>query len=149
LCEDGRRETEDGTDHRPKDLSAVDEEGENDVQVPGLRVYQMALDYQDEIYRLSAGLPDDERFNLVSQIRRAAVSIALNIAEGSTSQTDPEQHRFLGHALRSYLETVACMDIIERRGYLAREAMVSVQESGHSLFVALQAFRKRIGPTHV
>lgn len=114
-----------------------------------LRVYQMALDYQDEIYGLSAGLPDDERFNLVSQIRRAAVSIALNVAEGSTGQSDAEQHRFLGHALRSYLETVACMDIIERRGYLGQEVVTSARHVGHPLFVALQAFRKRIGTTHV
>jgi four helix bundle protein len=113
-----------------------------------LRVYQMALDYQDMIYGLSAELPDDERFNLVSQIPRAAVSIALNIAEGSTGQSDAEQHRFLGHALRSYLETVACMDIIERRGYLLQEVMTSARQAGHPPFVALQAFRAKIGTAH-
>jgi four helix bundle protein len=109
----------------------------------------MALDYQDEIYKVSGDLPEDERYNLVSQIRRAAVSIVLNIAEGSTGQTDAEQHRFLGHALRSYLETVACMDVIDRRGYLGQDAMNSARELGHQLFVGLQAFRKRIGIAHV
>jgi four helix bundle protein len=113
-----------------------------------LRVYQMALDYQDEIYRLSANLPDDERFNLISQVRRAAVSIALNIAEGSTGQTDAEQSRFLGHAIRSYLETVACLDIVERRGYLARVEIEPVNQFGHQLFVKLQAFRKNLGRMH-
>ena len=113
-----------------------------------LRVYQMGLDYQDEIYGLSGKLPDDERFSLVSQIRRAAVSIALNIAEGSTGQTDAEQSRFLGHALRSYLETIACLDIVERRGYLATEEIETVSQLGHQLFVKLQAFRKDLGRTH-
>ena len=113
-----------------------------------LRVYQMALDYQDEIYRLSAGLPDDERFNLISQVRRAAVSIALNIAEGSTGQTDAEQSRFLGLALRSYIETVGCLDMVERRGYLAREDIDQVRQLGHQLFVRLQAFRKNLGRMH-
>ena len=56
-------------------------------------------------------LPEIEKFNLVSQIRRAATSIPLNIAEGSTGQSDLELNRFLGLALRSYLETIACLDL--------------------------------------
>ena len=83
-----------------------------------LEVYQLGLDFVDRIYELTNQLPDSERFNLRSQLERAVTSIVLNIAEGSTGQTDMEQNRFLGMALRSYLETVACMDLIERRKYL-------------------------------
>ena len=83
-----------------------------------LKVYQLALDYIDNVYLLAAKLPRNEEYNLSSQIKRAATSIALNIAEGSTGQTDPEQARFLAMAIRSLLETVACKHIIERRGYL-------------------------------
>ena len=72
-----------------------------------LKIYQLALDYIDKIYLLTPKLPRNEEFNLGSQIKRAATSIALNIAEGSTGQTDPEQARFLAMALRSVLETVA------------------------------------------
>ena len=49
-----------------------------------LKVYQLALDYVIEIYNLAVQLPDIERFNLSTQTQRAATSIPLNIAEGST-----------------------------------------------------------------
>ena len=109
-----------------------------------LTVYNMALDYLDKVYVLSRSLPGSERFNLQSQLERAATSIVLNIAEGSTSQSDGEQNRFLGMALRSYLETIACMDIIERQGYLDGSLLAGVRTSGHDLFVKLQAFRKAL-----
>ena len=80
-----------------------------------LETYKLALEYLDRSYELTTDLPQEEKFNLKSQLERAATSIVLNIAEGSTGQSDPEQHRFLGLALRSYLETVACLDIAERR----------------------------------
>jgi len=109
-----------------------------------LRVYQLALDYIDAIYALSLQLPENEKYNLRSQLQRAATSIALNIAEGSTGQSDAEQNRFLGHAVRSYLETIACLDLIERRKYLSPEKLESARNLGHQLFVKLQAFRKSL-----
>ncbi|MBK9927233.1 MAG: four helix bundle protein [Anaerolineales bacterium] len=51
-----------------------------------LEVWQMALDYVDLMYELAEKLPDAERYNLKSQITRAATSITLNIAEGSTAK---------------------------------------------------------------
>ena len=109
-----------------------------------LEVYQLGLEFVDNIYELTNYLPESERFNLCSQVERAATSIVLNIAEGSTGQSDAEQNRFLGMALRSYLETVACMDLIERRKYLSFEVIDSRRELGHRLFVKLQAFRRAL-----
>lgn len=109
-----------------------------------LEVYQLALEYIDSVYHLSKQLPESERFNLRSQVERAATSVVLNIAEGSTSQSDAEQGRFLGMALRSLLETVSCWDLVERRGYVSANELTGVREQGHSLFVKLQAFRKRL-----
>ena len=82
-----------------------------------LEVWQKALDYADLVYEIAGELPSHEQYGLRSQITRAANSIALNIAEGSTSQSDDEQSRFLGMAIRSLTETVACFHLIERRGY--------------------------------
>ena len=65
-----------------------------------LEVYQLALDYLDLLYGLSKKFPSDEKYNLTSQLQRAGTSIVLNISEGSTGQSDPEQNRFLGLALR-------------------------------------------------
>ena len=109
-----------------------------------LDVYQLGLEFVDKVYELTSGLPESERFNLRSQLERAATSIVLNIAEGSTGQSDLEQNRFLGMALRSYLETVACLDLIERRKYLRSETIASTRELGHRLFVKLQAFRRAL-----
>jgi four helix bundle protein len=109
-----------------------------------LKVYQMALEYLDEVYEIGKKLPETEKYNLRSQLERAATSIPLNIAEGSTSQSDAEQNRFLAMAMRSFLETVACFDIIERRNYIISNELSETRIFGHQLFISLQAFRKTL-----
>ncbi len=83
-----------------------------------LQVWQLSMDYIDLIYEIAGQLPRSEEYNIKSQMIRAATSVALNIAEGSTGQTDAEQARFLGMAIRSLLETVACQHLISRRKFL-------------------------------
>jgi len=79
-------------------------------------------------------------------LRRAAVSIALNIAEGSTGQTNAEQARFLGIAIRSLVETVACLHLIHRRGYLDDEdPLWETYQASEKLSAKLQAFRRALG----
>ena len=111
-----------------------------------LKVYQLSLDYIDRVYDVAAKLPRNEEYNLGSQIKRAATSIALNIAEGSTGQSDPEQARFLSMAIRSLLETVACKHIIERRRYLKDHTTIlrELDELGQTLARSLQAMRKSV-----
>lgn len=112
-----------------------------------LEVYQLALEYLDLLYLLSKKFPAEEKYNLTSQIQRAATSIVLNISEGSTGQSDAEQNRFLGLAMRSYLETVACLDIAQRRSYLNVDEASGTTEFGHRLFTKLQSFRRSLkGP---
>jgi four helix bundle protein len=111
-------------------------------KIQKLQMYQLALAYVDALYELSERLPQRERFKLSSQIQRAATSIVLNIAEGSTEQPNPEQNRFLGFALRSYLETMACLDLIELRHYLSAEDISPLREQGHGLFIKLSVFCK-------
>lgn len=107
-----------------------------------LRVWQDALEYHDVAYALAAALPPDERFNLADQLRRASTGIALNIAEGSTSQSPPEQLRFLGYAVRSLIECIACHRLITRRQYEVDSALLEEAERrAVLLFKRLQAFR--------
>ena len=112
-----------------------------------LEIYQLSLEYVRMVYDLAEKLPAGENFNLKSQITRAATSIALNIAEGSTSQSDPEQSRFLGMALRSLVETVACQDIIELRKYVAIEDLRHSRELGSKLFAKIQSMKRFLGGT--
>jgi four helix bundle protein len=115
-----------------------------------LDVWSLALDYIDLIYKVAESLPRSEDYNLKSQITRAATSIALNIAEGSQGQSDAEQARFLGMAIRSLIETIACQQIIRRRGYFQDEALLNkVYEDSQLLAKKLQAFRKSISPYSV
>jgi len=80
-----------------------------------LQVWQRALDLTDEIDQLTKKFPKDELYVLSSQIKRAADSVVLNIAEGCTGQTNPVFKTFLGYALRSGIEVVSCLFIGRKR----------------------------------
>jgi four helix bundle protein len=80
-----------------------------------LQVWQISLDLTDEIDQLTKKFPKDELYVLTSQIKRAADSVALNIAEGCTGQTNPVFKIFLGYALRSGIEVVSCLFIGRKR----------------------------------
>jgi four helix bundle protein len=115
-----------------------------------LEVWQLALDYIDLIYKVAENLPRSEEYNLKSQITRAATSIALNIAEGSQGQSDAEQVRFLGMSLRSLIETVACQEIIRRRGYFQDKTILNqAYQDSQTLARKLQSFRRSISPYRV
>jgi len=109
-----------------------------------LEVWELSLEYVDMIYRIAAQLPETERYNLTSQVIRAGTSIALNIAEGSTGQSDKEQGRFLGMAIRSLLESVACVKLIERRDYITKEDAKALYAFSEKLFAELMAFKKAV-----
>ena len=109
-----------------------------------LHVYQLGLDHLDMVYRLTTTFPKSENLNLRSQLERASTSIVLNIAEGSTGQTDAEQARFLGLSLRSLMECVACLDVVERRHYAQTEELGAIKALGHQLFIKIQAMRNSL-----
>lgn len=112
-----------------------------------LEVWSLALDYVDLIHRMCEDLPRSEEYDLKSQMRRAATSIALNIAEGSTGQTDAEQARFLGLAIRSLLETVACMHLLNRRAYLSDATPLrEAYRQAETLVAKLHTMRKTTAP---
>lgn len=112
-----------------------------------LEVWKLSVEYIDLIYAIAEKLPSAENFNLKSQITRAATSVALNIAEGSNSQTDAEQARFLGLGIRSLVETVACQHLIRRRNF-AVQAFELDQAYKHAELLAakLHSMRKAISP---
>ena len=111
----------------------------------GLRVWQEAVDHADVAYEIADHLPPAERYNLSDQLRRAATSVALNIAEGSTSQSRADNVRFVGYAIRSLIECVACYRLIQRRGYrVPPDTSAVAEERAAILFRRLQAFRNAL-----
>ncbi len=83
-----------------------------------LQVWQKALDYSLEVNILIKKFPSEEKYVLSSQFQRAADSIVLNIAEGSTGQTKPEFARFLSIAMRSAIECVSCLHLGKKRNII-------------------------------
>ena len=84
-----------------------------------LKVWQIALRLSNDVDLLVKTYPKEELYSLCSQMKRAADSVVLNIAEGSTGQSTPEFKRFLGIALRSAIEVVSCLFISQSRKYIS------------------------------
>jgi four helix bundle protein len=84
-----------------------------------LKVWHKTVDLSNEVDILARKFPKIEIYSLGSQIKRAADSVVLNIAEGSTGQSIPEFKRFLNIALRSAIEVVACLFLALKRNYIS------------------------------
>lgn len=84
-----------------------------------LEVWKRAISLSNEIDIIAKEFPKIELFSLVSQIKRAADSVVLNIAEGSTGQSKPEFRRFLNYSLRSAIEVVSCLFLAKSRSYIS------------------------------
>src|ERR1035437_8383515 len=83
-----------------------------------LDVWKKSIDFADLVYRVTRAFPEDERFGLTSQMRRAAVSVSSNIAEGSARLSSAEFARFLDIATGSVFEVVPQSFISHRQGFL-------------------------------
>lgn len=86
-----------------------------------LVAWQKSMDLVTATYRATAIFPKDELFGLTSQLRRAAVSIPSNIAEGQGRLSEKEFRYFLGQARGSLMEVETQMQIAENLGYLSKE----------------------------
>ena len=86
-----------------------------------LVVWQRAVAFVTQRYRATQSFPDSERFGLISQLRRSAVSVASNIAEGQWRLTKGEFRQFLGQARGSLLEVETQIAIVVNLGYLHTE----------------------------
>lgn len=83
-----------------------------------LDVWKMSMDFVDELYNITDRFPDSEKFGLVSQLRRAGVSIPSNIAEGAGRFHDNEFIQFLYISRGSLAEVETQLEIARRRGYI-------------------------------
>lgn len=102
------------------------------------------MDFGEALNDLSLKLPEGEKYNLSSQIRRAADSIALNIAEGSIGQSDAEFARFLGYSIRSLAEVVTCSHKMIRRGFIDKKLFDELYGEAFNIMNMLIAFRRNI-----
>ena len=109
-----------------------------------LNVWQKSLAFADLIYAASRGFPSDERFGLTNQIRRAANSIASNLAEGS-ARTDADFARFVGYASGSLYEVVTQAQIARRQGFLDEENFAKIYGDAEEISRMLSGLRDSLG----
>ena len=109
-----------------------------------LTIWQMAIEYGDNIHRLAYKFPKEEMYNLSSQIRRAVDSIALNISEGSIGQSNPEFRRFMGYSIRSLAEVVTCLHKASNRNYISKDEFNEHYEFAFNLMNMMVAFKSKI-----
>jgi four helix bundle protein len=88
-----------------------------------LAVWQKAIEFADAVYSATASFPNDERFGLTSQLRRAAVSVSSNIAEGSSRSSNADFARFVEIAYGSTMEVVSQLHIARQQQFLADDAL--------------------------
>jgi len=109
-----------------------------------LIIWQKAMDLGESINEIAKKFPKEEIYNLTSQIRRATDSVALNISEGSTGQTNPEFKKFMGYAIRSLTEVVTCLHKAKRRDYISETEFSELYSSSYNLMNMMVAFTRNI-----
>lgn len=110
-----------------------------------LIVYQKSKDLVMQVYSLLKQFPDDERFALCGQIRRAAISIPSNIAEGMARMSNKDQSHFLNIAYGSLMELYAQLDIAHDLGYINQNEYDKIEKSINEIdkmIVSLSYLRK-------
>ena len=93
-----------------------------------LAVWQRAIQLTLEVYKLTSSFPDSERFGLTNQLRRAAVSVASNIAEGYGRSTKGENVQFLGYARGSNSEVETQIVIAKALGFGSKQMLRTTEE---------------------
>jgi len=111
-----------------------------------LKVWQRSHAFVLEIYGATKSYPGDERFGLVSQLRRAAVSVPANIAEGAKRETAPDYARFLNIAEGSLAETEYLLLLSRDLGYITTAVYEPFQREASEIARMLHALRTKVAP---
>jgi four helix bundle protein len=114
-----------------------------------LEAWQMAIELAGRVYELSSRFPDNERFGLTSQMRRSAVSISSNIAEGSGRASDSDFARFLEIAYGSLMEVVSQSQIAVIQGFLKRDDYGELYKRAERLARVLSGLRASLSHRNI
>lgn len=109
-----------------------------------LKIWQEAIDLASLIYKTTNKFPKNELFGIISQIRRAAVSISANIAEGSGRGSKKDFCRFVDIAIGSLNETESLLAVSLKLEYVSREDFENLTEKIKNLGNLLGGFRRHL-----
>jgi len=111
-----------------------------------LDIWNRAMDYAVAVYEFAASLPEQEKYNLASQLRRAVASAPLNIAEGCGTATSAEFGRFLSYAYRSLKEVVTGLELCQRLYPLLRERTAPLIDEGNQISRMTYNLMQKVDP---
>ena len=109
-----------------------------------LIIWQKGIEIIKKVYQLSKQFPSEEKFGLVSQITRAAVSIAANIAEGSSRNSDKDYGRFLQIALGSAFEVQTYLIIAKEMNLANSQEIIELELLLENEIKMIHSFLKKL-----
>lgn len=109
-----------------------------------LEIYHQSVDMAASVYQVTQSFPKDERFGLTNQLRRAATSVTLNIAEGSGRESKKDLAHFLILARGSAYEVVAALQLAVRLGYLKPEQTLDINEEARVISAKITALARNL-----
>ena len=107
-----------------------------------LNVFLKSIELVSEVYRLTEAFPISENFGLISQLRRAAVSIPSNIAEGASRKSENDRKRFYQIARSSLVEIDTQIEISKKIGYLKESDIEALTLLSNHVFAMLSKMLK-------
>ena len=116
------------------------------MKFKNLIVYQKSKELVKQVYALLKQFPDDERFALCGQMRRAAISVPSNIVEGMARLSTKDQSHFLNIAYGSLMELYAQLDIAHDLGYVSEDDFAKIEvniDEIDKMIVSLTSIRKQ------
>ena len=109
-----------------------------------LKIWNASIDLCVEVYEAVANMPNDERYGLSSQIKRSAVSIPSNIAEGAGRDSSPQFNQFLNIAFGSSYELQTQLIISERLNFISKEVNEPILSKLDEIQKMIYVFKKKV-----
>lgn len=106
-----------------------------------LRVWKESVDFVKDLYVILAGFPEEENFNLASQMKRAAISISSNLAGGTTKASDREKERFYRMSYGSAIELLSQLILSKELGYVNEVDYQKIRNSIESMTNKINSLR--------
>jgi len=116
----------------------------NSIQLEKLEVWQLSRVFVGSIYKITMQFPREEMFGLISQLRRAAISLVLNIAEGADRRSDTDFRRFLRMAQTSLEEVVSGLYIALDQNFIHQTEFETLYTEAHIIACKINAFINRL-----
>jgi four helix bundle protein len=109
-----------------------------------LIVWQRSIELIEEVYRLTQGFPKQETYGLSSQLQRAAVSVAANIAEGNGRESTKEYIHHLSFSLGSLAEVETYLVVCTKLGYATPKAVAGMESKSDEIGKMLRSLQKAL-----